>query len=119
MLLRKLCRPAVHLLVIAAMVLAGVVAPVAAAHEALASVSSRHAATDMPCADMGRVKPAAATDPCTKAHCSLAVCLGAAACLPGILRVTASVPATDAFSAPDAPFVATGAIDTPLRPPIA
>jgi len=117
--LRKLCRPAVHLLVIAAMVLAGVVAPVAAAHEALASISSAHAATDMPCADMAGMQPAAATDPCAKAHCSLAVCLGAAACLPGIVRVTASVPATDRISAPDSPFVATGAIDTPLRPPIA
>jgi len=117
--LRKLCRPAVHLLVIASLALAGVVAPVAAAHEALANVSSAHAATDMPCDDMAGMKPAAATDPCAKAHCSLAVCLGAAACLPGILRVTASVPATDRLSAPDAPFVATGTIDTPLRPPIA
>lgn len=118
MLLRKLCRPALHLLVIAAMMLAGVVAPVAAAREALASVPAGHAARDMPCADMAGMKPAAATDPCAKAHCSLAVCLGAAACLPEILRVTASVPAIDCFSAPDSPFVATDAIDTPLRPPI-
>jgi hypothetical protein len=117
--LRKPCHPAVHLLVIAALVLAGVVAPVAAAHEALASVSSAHAATDMPCGDMAGMKPATATDPCAKAHCSLAVCLGAAACLPEVLRVTACVPATDRLGAPDAPFVATGAIDTPLRPPIA
>lgn len=118
MLLRKRCRPAFHLLVIAAMLLASAVAPVAAAHEALASVASGHAATDMPCAVMAGLKPDAATDPCAKAHCSLAVCLGAAACLPGILRVTASVPATDRISAPDSPFLATGAIDTPLRPPI-
>jgi hypothetical protein len=117
--LRKACRPAIHLLIIAAMVLVGVVAPVAAAHEALAGVSSGHAATDMPCADMAGMKPAAAADPCAKAHCSLAVCLGAAACLPEVLRVTASVPATDRLSAPDAPFVATGASDAPLRPPIA
>lgn len=117
--LHKLCRPAIHLLVIASMILAGAVAPVAAAREALASVPTGRAASEMPCADMAGMKPAAATDPCAKAHCSLAVCLGAAACLPEILRVTASVPAADSFDAPDVAFVATGAIDTPLRPPIA
>jgi hypothetical protein len=68
---------------------------------------------------MAGMQPAAATDPCAKAHCSLAVCLGAAACLPEVLRVAASVPATDRPSALDAPFVATGASDAPLRPPIA
>ena len=117
--LRKLCRPAIHLLLIASMMLAGAVAPVAAAREALASVPTAHAAADMPCADMDGMKPAAATDPCAKAHCSLAVCLGAAACLPEILRVTASVPAAGSFDALDVAFVAADAIDTPLRPPIA
>jgi hypothetical protein len=119
MLLRERPRLAVHQLLIVSMLLAGAVAPVAAAQEALASIASGQPSTDMPCDHMGAMPPAPATDPCAQAHCSLAVCLGAAACLPQVLRITASVPAPIRLDARDVPFVASGTIETPLRPPIA
>lgn len=119
MLLRKRPPMAMHVLLIVSMLLAGAVAPVAAAQEALASIASGQPATDMPCDHMGVMPPAPATDPCAQAHCSLAVCLGAAACLPQVLRITALVPAPVRLDARDVPFVASGTLETPLRPPIA
>jgi hypothetical protein len=117
--LRKLTRVALHLVLVVSMSLAGAVAPVAAAEEALASIPAPTAPMDMPCDDMGAMQQAPAHDPCAKAHCSLAACLGAAACLPGMARVAAHVPAAGRFDATDVPFVPSRVIDTPLRPPIA
>lgn len=117
--LRKLTRVTLHLILILSMGLAGVVAPVAAAEEAIASIPVPTAPMDMPCDDMGAMQQAPADDPCAKAHCSLAACLGAAACLPGMARVTAHLPAPGRFDAADVPFVPSGVLDRPLRPPIA
>jgi hypothetical protein len=117
--LRKLTRVALHLVLILSMGLAGVVAPVAAAEEAIASLPAPAAPMDMPCDHMDAMQQAPANDPCAKAHCSLAACLGAAACLPDMPRVIAHVPMPDRFDAADVPFVPSGMLDTPLRPPIA
>lgn len=117
--LRKLTRVALHLILVLSMGLAGVVAPVAAAEEAIAAIPAEAAPMDMPCDSMGAMHEAPADDPCAKAHCSLVNCLGAAACLPEMARVTAHVPTPGRFNSVDVHFVPTGIIDTPLRPPIA
>ena len=119
MTLRKLTRVALHLVLILSMGFAGVVAPVAAAQEAMSSVPGAAAPMDMPCDDMGAMQQAPVGDPVPKAHCSLAACLGAAACLPAMPRVAAHVPASGQFDAADVRFVPSGVIDNPLRPPIA
>lgn len=117
--LRKLTRVALHLILIVSMGLAGVVAPMAGAREAMASLPGADMPMDMPCADMGAMPQAPAGDPAARTHCSLAACLGAAACLPVILRINAHVPAAGRFPSADVPFVPSGVLDTPLRPPIA
>jgi hypothetical protein len=117
--LRQLTRVAAHLVLILSMGLAGVSAPVAAAEEAIASITAPTVPMDMSCDDMDAMQNAPVGDPCAKAHCSLAACLGAAACLPEVARVTAHVPMPDRFDVADVPFVPSGVLDTPLRPPIA
>lgn len=116
--LRKLIRVALHLVLVLSMGLAGVVAPVSAAKEAMASIPGA-APMDMPCAGMGAMQQTPSHGPASKAHCSLAVCLGASACLPDMPRVTAHVPIAGRPDSADMPFVPSGVIDTPLRPPIA
>ncbi|UHQ19866.1 hypothetical protein LVB87_01485 [Lysobacter sp. KIS68-7] len=116
--LRKLTRVALHLVLVLSMGLAGVMAPVSAAKEAMASIPGA-APMDMPCAEMGAMQQAPSHDPAAKAHCSLAVCLGAAACLPEMPRMTAHVPSAGRLDIADVPFVPSGVLDTPLRPPIA
>lgn len=115
--LRKLTRVALHLILILSMGLGGVVAQMAAAQEAMASIPGAAATMDMPCDSMGAMQKAPVGDP--KAQCSLAACLGAAACTPEMPRVSAHVPASGRFDAADVQFVLSGVIDTPLRPPIA
>ncbi|BCT91687.1 hypothetical protein LYSHEL_07110 [Lysobacter helvus] len=120
--LRNLARLALHLVLVASMSLAGVVAPVVAAQEAIASLPAPAVpavAMDMPCDHMDAMQQAPATDPCAKAHCSLAACLGAAACLPAMARVSAHVPVPDRFVTIDVLFVPSRVLETPLRPPIA
>lgn len=117
--LRNLTRVALHLILIMSMGLAGFVAPTAAAQEAIASMPGAAAPMDMPCADMQPAQQAPGRDPAPKGHCSLAACLGAAACIPEMPRVSAQVPVSADFDAADVPFVPSGILDTPLRPPIA
>lgn len=116
--LRKFTRPVLHLVLIASMSLAGAVAPMAAAADAIASLPAA-APVDMPCDDMGAMQQPPSEDPCAKAHCSLSACLGVAACLPEMAHVPAYIPAPRRFEAADVPFVPSGVVDTPLRPPIA
>ena len=116
--LHKVIRFALHLILVVSMGLAGAVAPLAAAEEAMANVPGA-APMDMPCADMGAMQQEPTGTPVPKSHCSLAACLGAAACLPAMPRVAAHVPAVGTFAAADVPFVPSGIIETPLRPPIA
>src|SRR5687768_13255018 len=110
--LRKLAHVALHLVLVLSMGLASVVAPVAAAEEATAAIPPAGAPMEMPCDHMDAMQQAPGNDPCAEAHCSLAVCLGAAACLPEMARVTAHVPTAVRFEAADVPFVPSGVLDT-------
>lgn len=117
--LRTLSRLALHLALVVLMSLAGAMASAAAVNEAVASIPAATTPMKMPCDGMGTKQQVPAGDPCASGHCSLAACLGVAACLPDIPRMAALVPASGRIDAVDVSFVPAGVIDTPLRPPIA
>ena len=123
--LRRSTRMAFHLLLAAALVIPGIVAPAQAITEGFQAATAPSDANDMtmanmPCddADMPVATDTSAPCDCCGPHaCDFSACLGTA-CLPELPRITAMVPPAAAPLPWQPPALALAVIDTPLRPPI-
>ena len=128
--LRRLARIALHLSLVLALLLPGLVAPARAVtatfDDAPAAMTMEHphgqSSHGQPC-DMADEPSAPAGDEdaggcCSTAHCDLAVCLGVA-CLPALPHLAARIPLAESPAPWREHFHRAPATDTPLRPPIA
>jgi hypothetical protein len=120
--LRRLLRAALHLLLIAGLVLPGIAAPAQGATQALATAASGgKAMTHAPCDGMQDPMQDAAHGrlPAGAQHgCDLSACLGSG-CLPSLPHVAAFIPEAGSLVAWDQPMSPSRHLETPLRPPIA
>ena len=121
--IHRLLRAALHLLLIAGLVLPGIAAPAQTVTQALAAVASDgKAAVHSPCDGMqmpSTPDKARGQVPSGAQHgCDLSACLGAG-CLPALPHVAAFVPEADSLIAWDQPVRPTRFLESPLRPPIA
>ena len=122
---RSLSRIAMHLLLVVALVIPGIAAPVQAVADGLEAIAAASKADapvmtmgDMPCDDAGMLPPKSKPcDCCTPQACDFSACLGTAF-LPELSRVAAVIPPAGVLLPWQAPAYAPGVIETPLRPPI-